>query len=229
MFKHTSSTPIPPSDIPAALTATAFAGIAWYIALELNIRLLFNFTRISLYFWSVLLCSWGITLNNLAITLYDFGVWTRYFAVVFIALTWALYVVSQSLILYSRLEMVVRNRSTVGWVLKMVVCTSVVFGAGTVGFGCVARYPTFYDRLESLNLIWDKVQLAAFFLQETLISLLYIYETHRCLRERTLLIPSFICSRSQTSLLQQLIYVNVFIICLDCCMLALSYAGFFSL
>tara|TARA_R110002003_G_scaffold232_15_gene16851 strand:+ start:7204 stop:7758 length:555 start_codon:yes stop_codon:yes gene_type:complete len=81
-------------------------------------------------------------------------------------------------------------------------------------------------RLGSANLIWDKVQLAAFFLQETLISLLYIRSTSSHLKNMTL----FGSDRKTTRrALHHLIYVNVFIIVLDCSLIGLCYAGFFFL
>lgn len=88
------------------------------------------------------------------------------------------------------------------------------------------RHPNMVARLGSANLIWDKVQLAAFFLQETLISLLYIRSTSSHLKNMTL----FGSDRKTTRrALHHLIYVNVFIIVLDCSLIGLCYAGFFFL
>lgn len=75
-------------------------------------------------------------------------------------------------------------------------------------------------------LIWDKFQVAAFFLSETLISLLYIRETSRYLKERAPLVAE---SRSRRTLLRRLLYVNLFIIFLDCSSIGLCYADFFFL
>jgi len=81
-------------------------------------------------------------------------------------------------------------------------------------------------KLGTPNLIWDKVQLAVFFIQETIIGLLYIRETASHLKNMTLLGSN----RSMTRrVLRHLIYVNVFIICLDCSLIGLCYAGFFFL
>lgn len=62
-------------DLPTAMTAAAFAGISWYIAVELNVRLAFTIRGGRLYFWSVLLCSWGVLTHTLVILLVNFGVW----------------------------------------------------------------------------------------------------------------------------------------------------------
>lgn len=81
-------------------------------------------------------------------------------------------------------------------------------------------------RLGPANLIWDKIELAAFFLQETIISLLYIRETARHLQNVALLGTN---TRTTRRILHHLIFVNVFIICLDCSLIGLCYAGFFFL
>lgn len=81
-------------------------------------------------------------------------------------------------------------------------------------------------KLSSANLIWDKVQLAAFFIQETLIGLLYIRETATHLQNMTLLGSNRKTTRRN---LQRLILVNIFIIVLDCSLIGLCYAGFFFL
>lgn len=81
-------------------------------------------------------------------------------------------------------------------------------------------------KLGKPNLIWDKVQLAAFFTQETIIGLLYIRETRSHLKNVALLASNRETTRR---VLHHLIYVNIFIIALDCSLIGLCYAGFFFL
>lgn len=81
-------------------------------------------------------------------------------------------------------------------------------------------------RLGQVNLIWDRIELAAFFVQETIISLLYIRETARHLQNVALLGTN---TRTTRRVLRHLIFVNIFIICLDCSLIGLCYAGFFFL
>jgi hypothetical protein len=88
------------------------------------------------------------------------------------------------------------------------------------------RYPSNIAKLGTANLIWDKVELGAFFIQETAIALLYIRETALHLKNMTLLGTD---RKTTRRVLQQLIWVNVFIICLDCSLIGLCYAGFFFL
>ena len=60
------------ADRPSSMAASAFLGIAWFICIELNIRLLYRATRGSLYFWSCLLCSWGLVVHGISIVLANF-------------------------------------------------------------------------------------------------------------------------------------------------------------
>ncbi|KAJ4340775.1 hypothetical protein N0V95_007417 [Ascochyta clinopodiicola] len=214
------------TPLPTAMTAAAFLGIAWYLSVEVSVRLLSRATRRSLYFWSCLACSWGIITHALLITLLDFKVWESYGAIVIIHLSWCTYVVSQSIVLYSRLNLVLQRLETGRYVLYMIIFNSVIFGLGTVVLGMVARHPTMVHKLGPVNLKWDKIELAAFFIQETIISLLYIRETARHLQNVALLGTN---TRTTRRVLYHLIFVNIFIICLDCSLIGLCYAGFFFL
>ncbi|KAJ4368390.1 hypothetical protein N0V83_006747 [Neocucurbitaria cava] len=215
------------TGLPTACTAAAFLGIAWYLCAELNVRLFIRASRRrSLYFWSCLACSWGIIIHSIIITLTDFKVVSGYGTIVFIMLTWCTYVVSQSVVLYSRLNLVLKNAKVSRYVLIMIITNSIIFGGGTVILSLIARHPGMVDKLSKANLIWDKIQLAAFFIQETVIGLLYIRETAAHLKNMSLLGTNKKTTRRN---LRHLILVNVFIIVLDISLIGLCYAGFFFL
>ncbi|KAI4961729.1 hypothetical protein J4E86_000758 [Alternaria arbusti] len=220
------------ADRPSSMAASAFLGIAWFICIELNIRLLYRATRRSLYFWSCLLCSWGLVVHGISIILANFNKWTSYSAIVFIYLSWLVFVVAQSFVLYSRLGLVWRNTKKDRYILYMITTNSVIFGLTTVLFGMIAarlssqatRHPRFSARLEKANLIWDKVQVAAFFTQESVIGFLYIWQTSKYFQSLELLGNS---RRTTRDNLRNLIAVNVLIIMLDASVLGLAYSGRF--
>ncbi|KAF1838128.1 hypothetical protein BDW02DRAFT_52956 [Decorospora gaudefroyi] len=214
------------TTLPAAMTAAAFLGIAWYICAELNVRLLLRAMHRSRYFWSCLLCSWGIILHCLSITLNNFKIWVDYASVVCILLTWATYVIAQSIVLYSRLKLVLKTARLGRWVGYMIVTNALMFGLGTVVFASVAQHPSMPQRLIKVAMIWDKIQLAAFFTQETIINLLYIRETMAHLKSITVLTTNH---ESKRSTLHHLIAINIFIITLDCSLMGLCYSNFFFL
>lgn len=126
------------TPLPTAMTAAAFLGIAWYLSVEVSVRLLTLNSRRSLYFWSCLACSWGIIIHAVFIILLDFKIWESYAAIVFIHLSWCTYVVSQSVVLYSRLNLVLSRIETGRYVLYMILSSAVIFGLGTVVLGLVA-------------------------------------------------------------------------------------------
>jgi hypothetical protein len=70
------------------------------------------------------------------------------------------------------------------------------------------------------------VQVTAFFVQETLIGILYIYQTAKYFRT---LEPLGNTRQNTRDNLRNLIGVNVVIIMLDCSVLGLSYSGLFNL
>ncbi|KAF1936333.1 hypothetical protein EJ02DRAFT_414182 [Clathrospora elynae] len=214
--------------LPTAMAAAAFVGIAWYLCAELSVRLLIRCTRRSLYFWACLVCCWAIAIHCVAITLNNFYVWTHYSSIVVIHLMWFTYVVSQSIVLYSRLNLVMKKSHVNRYVLYMISINAVVFGLTTVVLGMVARYPKNIAnlKLDKANLIWDKVELAAFFIQETIIGLLYIRATSAHLKNMTLLGRDRHTTRRD---LRHLIEVNVFIIVLDAALIGVCYTGFFNL
>lgn len=126
------------TPLPSAMTAAAFSGIGWFLALEVSIRLLARCTRRSLYFYACLCCSWGIIIHLLSITLIDWRIWDSYATIIVIHLSWCTYVVSQSVVLYSRLNLVLQKTELGRYVLWMIMVNSVIFGLGTVTFGLIA-------------------------------------------------------------------------------------------
>ena len=122
------------------MTMAAFAGVAWYIAIELNIRLFFLFKRRrGLYFWSCALCSWGVLTQPLTIILADFEVVTDlYVSIILIYLSWWIMVIPQSFVLYSRLHLVMRDDKHLRWVLYMIVFNTIAFSIPTIILGVIA-------------------------------------------------------------------------------------------
>ncbi|KAF2005808.1 hypothetical protein P154DRAFT_285601 [Amniculicola lignicola CBS 123094] len=210
-------------NLPMSMTMAAFVGIALYICVELNIRLFLTFRRRrGLYFWSCALASWGVLIQPLATTMADFGVWeNKLGSMMGIYLSWWVMVVPQSLVLYSGLHLVMSNTKHLRWVLYMIIFTTVVFSIPTIIVGILAQ-TTMSGKLRAPYMIWDKIQVTAFFVQEIIISLLYISETRERLKRSTIL-----RNEDSQEVFNHLIYVNVLVMFLDCSLLALTYAGFF--
>ena len=117
------------TTLPIAMTISAFSAIAFYNALELNIMIWMTFKRHSgVYFYSLLASSWGIVIYQLAFLMKFFQVWKNdYVSVALITVGWYAMVTGQSLVLYSRLHLVVHDRRKIRWVLYMICIDVVLF------------------------------------------------------------------------------------------------------
>lgn len=98
---------------------------------------------------------------------------------------------------------------------------------------------TINPHLASFNLVWDRIQLVVFFVQETALSILYIFQTRKYLkgraplRQRAWSAPSTVHGARQTSeeasVLWQLVWANTLIIALDITLLGIQCANLFHL
>lgn len=125
-------------DLPTAMITAAFAGISWYIGIELNVRLfLAGVRQRGLYFWSVLVGSWGVLSQPLVIQLVNFDVWkTSPGSVAAIYLSWSILVVPQSFVLYSRLHLFL-DPPKLRWIFYLIAFVSFTFAIPTIIIGTV--------------------------------------------------------------------------------------------
>ncbi|KAK6210787.1 hypothetical protein LQW54_005835 [Pestalotiopsis sp. IQ-011] len=230
-------------DLPTSMTMAAFMGVSWYIGAEINTSLLLLFKRRrGLYFWSCALVSWGVILQPVFIILADYGIWTDIIpAITLIYLTWLIMVVPQSWVLYSRLHLLLREAKVLKMLRLVLVFNSVAFSVPTIIIGILAQSTNVDSRLVSFNLVWDRVQLVVFFVQETALSILYIHQTRKYLRDAAPLLerswslpnraqaPHEGQNNEQKGVLRQLIYTNLLIIALDITLLGIQCADLFYL
>jgi hypothetical protein len=154
----------------------------------------------------------------------NFGVIKNpYVAFIFIYISWWMLVIPQSVVLYSRLHLVISNPKHNTYVLYMIILTTIFISLPTMGLGTAAQASRI-PHLISANLIWDRVQVTIFFIQETIISILYIVETRRVLLNRSILGQD---DETVRTVMHHLIYTNSLIIFLDCTLLAMSYSPYF--
>ncbi|KAH7312613.1 hypothetical protein B0I35DRAFT_356475 [Stachybotrys elegans] len=219
-------------DLPMSMTMAAFTGISWYIGVEVNVSLFMLFQRRrGLYFWSCALASWGVILQSLFIILADFGVWRNLRgAITMIYLTWLIMVVPQSWILYSRLHLIMQKKQLLRPIRFVLLFTSVVFSVPTVVIGILSQATNVNPNLRSFNITWDRIQLTVFFVQEAILSLLYIYETRKYLHSHSFLRRASASTTSpalphaaRNGVLLQLLYANVLIIALDIALVGIQY------
>ncbi|KAI4650981.1 uncharacterized protein J4E88_005052 [Alternaria novae-zelandiae] len=213
-------------DIVVSKTiAAVFLSIALYNFLELNVYIFTLFKRRSgLYFWSFTISTWGIVFNAIGYTLMHLAnIPQKNIYATFILVGWCAMITGQSVVLYSRLHIVMHNRKKLKAVLVMIITNAIWLHIPIIVlvYGNNSDNPTPFVQPYQ---IYEKIQLSVFIAQELIISGLYVYETTKLLRmERT--IGNF----GTKSLLQHLIFVNLLVILLDFSILGLEFADMFEI
>ncbi|KAE8353446.1 hypothetical protein BDV28DRAFT_133200 [Aspergillus coremiiformis] len=201
-----------------------FSSIALYNAIELIILIFLVFNHYAgLYFWTMLLSNvLGVIPHAVGYLLEFFAKGPLWLAVTLSTIGFYFMVPGQSIVLYSRLHLVVQNRKVLCRVRYMILFNTIVLLIPTT----VLTYCTIYVRTEPIirgyNVI-ERMQLAWFCAQEILISLIYIWETINLLRLRPEKDPG------RTKIMYELIAINVVIVLLDVALLVLEYVGFYAL
>lgn len=200
----------------------AIAAIAWYNAIELIILCFVSFKRRrGCYFWSLLISSIAIIPHVLGYVLLLFrtGV-SPYVCVTLVIVGWITMVTGQSVVLWSRLHLVLQNSKLLWGVLWMIIIDAIIFHVPTTVllYGNVA-YPV-GPWARGYN-VMERVQLVGFCLQELIISGIYVWETVKLLKLRPEGRPN--------GILHQLLIINVVILILDVAIVAIEYTGYYSI
>lgn len=212
-------------SLPTVITIICFVALALYNVAELNFIIFATFKKHSgLYFWSFLVSTWGICLYSIGFLLKDLSVSTpASFFVTLIIIGWCSMVTGQSVVLYSRLHLVLRSAPQLRWVLIMIITDAIICHVPIIVmvYGANSSNPTPFLVPYS---IYEKVQVTIFFIQELTISVLYIYQTLKIMRPE-----GNIRGKASRRLMTHLIYVNVIIVVLDVTILGLEYSGLYDI
>lgn len=201
----------------------SFTMVACYNAVELVFLIFATFKKYrGLYFWTLLVASWGVIPHSL-------GFFFKYFHIIgndfisigILIIGWYCMVTGQSLVLYSRLHLVLRNEKTLKAILWMIMIDAVIFHIPTTvlvfGSNGTISQQTF---VRGYN-VMEKIQMTGFCTQEFIISGLYLWETRKILKTSR-------HERTRTTM-YQLFYINLIIIPLDLGLLGLEYANLYIL
>ncbi|KAJ5474898.1 hypothetical protein N7475_004464 [Penicillium sp. IBT 31633x] len=205
----------------------AFIALSCYNVAELVVLVPATFRRWrGLYFWSLL------ATGCIGVVPYSIGFLMKFFtransvlSVTVLTIGWWTMVTGQSVVLYSRLHLVLRDERMLRRVLQLIVAnvfllhvptTILTYGANIVHSGDVAW-------VKGYN-IMEKIQLTGFTIQESLLSTLYVIETVKLLR-----LGADVTSRPDARIIMyQLIGINCAIIAMDLLLLCLEYADFYA-
>jgi hypothetical protein len=207
---------------PETYVFTAFASITLCYSIELIVLTLATFKRYGgVYFWSLLVTSYSLIVNTIGFLLFFFTHVSPFVAVTVIVLGWCCMVTGHSIVLWSRLHLVLQNPRLLRAILYLIIfnavtlhTTTIVLMYGSVSTNTRSSFETGYYVIE-------RIQLVIFCLQELLLSGIYIFETARLLRLRP--------RRAHKVILLQLLAINVIILLLDLVVVVLQYASMYEL
>jgi hypothetical protein len=193
---------------------------------ELTVWIFYIFRHYrGLYFWSCLACTWGTTIHAIGFVL-KFCVpqcnWI--FATVLAEIGWVGMVTGFSVVLYSRLGLLINGRSGARLpklVLAMIVADAFLFHTPTIVFQFgVSNGPT-HNKFLPYMAPMERVQVMAFSVQETIISAIYIYQTLVYLRDSI--------GKETRRTITLLIWVQIIVVLCDVLVITLDYCEYFSL
>ena len=199
-----------------------FPALALYNAIELVVLIFVTFRQYrGLYFWSLLVSA------SVGVVPYALGFILKYFELTsalwlslsLVTIGWYAMVTGQSVVLYSRLHLVLHCPQLLHLLLCMIIINAIILHIPTT----VLTYGSNLDTnnngfIQGYN-IMEKIQMTGFCLQEFILSGIYIYETVKMLRLNTE--PG--CRR----IMYQLLSLNLLIILMDIGLLTVEYLGYY--
>lgn len=206
----------------------SLALLSVYNAAELAVLCFLTFKHYrGLYFYSLLISglaiipySLGFLLDLLDITTGD----TRWLAITLITIGWWPMVTGQALVLWSRLHLLLvgaRGDKIIRWTIVMIAIDAIIFHLPTTVFTYGTNGDISTEVFARGYNIMEKIQMAGFFCQETVLSTIYIVEIFKILQ--TSLQPD------TRTMMKKLVAVNAVIIFMDLGLLGLEAASLYIL
>jgi hypothetical protein len=143
-----------------------FIGLSLYNAIELNVLILVTFNKYAgLYFWSMVVSSWGIIPYAIGFLLKFFEITVnanRWASVVLLTIGWYAMITGQSVVLWSRLHLLVRKGRILKWTKWMIIVDAIILHIPTtvLTFGSngdihLQEFVTGYN-------VYEKIQMVGF-------------------------------------------------------------------
>ncbi|KAL5344961.1 hypothetical protein ACLOAV_009914 [Pseudogymnoascus australis] len=199
----------------------SFIVISWYNCIELLVLIFITFNHYSgLYFWSLLVSTvFGVLPHSVGYLIKDFDLTVAtWLPVTLVTIGWWVMVPGQSIVLYSRLNLVLYNQRILRLVLYMIIANIILLMVPTtiLTYGSSLSNSKRYDKP---YIVFDRIQIIGFSIQEIIISGLYMKETRRMLK----LNPK----GKSHKIIIQLFVINFLFIIIDLGLIALQFANLF--
>lgn len=212
---------LPDEPLANISIVACFIAISWYNSIELIVLCFNTFKRYhGCYFWSLLIASTSIIPFALGYLFMIFHFGVIYATVATEMVGWYGMVVGQSMVLWSRLHLVVQAQWVLQGTLAMIIVLAILFLIpGTVfEFGAHSSYA---DKFATGFNIVERIQLVGFSVQEIILSAIYSWEAVWLLKMRP--------RDHYKSILVQLLVINLIMVCMDAAIIGSQYAGFFTI
>lgn len=207
----------PPCYNVSSVVVLCTTTVSTYNVLELLLLIFTSFrTYAGLYFWSLLITTLGVIPYNIGFLGFYFNLMVAWAGYVFDTVGWTVMVTGESVVMYSRLHLIVQNARILQWVKWMIITNATVLHIPTTVVLFAATYGSNQAKATAAWVRLERIQMTIFCTQEFILSGLYVYETVRLIK--------FVSMGARTRrTMWQLFSINVVIVLLDIGLLAVEY------
>jgi hypothetical protein len=211
---------LPFQPVVYPLVASFFALAIW-MSLELSVQLYFKFRRHhGLYFWSICAVSCGVALHATGLLLKLLVPGVNLVGVTAMAkIGWVLDTTGFSIVLYSRLNLVVRNPRVLRIVLAMIITNAFIFHTPIIVL--LMGLSVGHTSWKQYIVPFEWIQVVGFTVQETTISGMYIWKTAKFLKAGY--------DHELRKVVVLLITVQAVVVLMDLALITIDGIGYFTL
>ncbi|EKJ73127.1 hypothetical protein NXS19_006024 [Fusarium pseudograminearum] len=195
--------------------------LALYNAIELLTLIYLTFKRkAGLYFWSILIASFGLIPYCLGWLIVYFDLTHDYVGMIIETVGWVLVISGQSVVLYSRLHLILSDRMILRSVLAMIIVNGLVWHTTMTILLFGSEYSPKDNRNGFNNVfnITEKISMSCFYMQELTISGIYIWKSLGILKT---------AFGSTKTMLYKLFAINIAIVIMDIAMVVIELMDFY--
>ncbi|KAK2735191.1 hypothetical protein FQN57_001331 [Myotisia sp. PD_48] len=205
------------NPVGISMAVVVFLSLAMSNSIELQTLIFITFKRYrGLYFWSLVISGLAVLAQSAFFTVFYFQAIQPVVGFSLIGVSWATMVTGQSIVLYSRLHLVVRSFTVLRWVLIMIIFNAVVFHGSAIVLGLGRIIPSKKQHVfHTVHEITERVQMTGFTIQELVLSGLYLYHAFRLL--------VIAADHKRRRIVYELLAINVIIIVMDIALLTIIY------
>ncbi|KAH7131275.1 hypothetical protein EDB81DRAFT_136988 [Dactylonectria macrodidyma] len=222
-FSHDGPVRRAPKEYSAeAVMVIVCLTLALYNAFELLGLIFMTFKkRQGLYFWSIFLASFAIIPYSVGRAMDFFDLTIDWISMIFECSGWVVMVSGQSVVLYSRLHLVLNDARILRAVLIMIIVNAVVWHPMVIVLLFGSNYSPYPARRNFNNVysIIERAQMTCFCVQEFILSGIYMWKTLDILRTSL---------GNKRRFMWHLFGINVLIVLMDIGLLVLEYKNKFA-